>query len=400
MVKKSKLLAALDAHKGRNYEQERQKSLQKKAEKRKKAKTATKSFEDEDLVEDNAEGNSSAAQLEEDSEGWESEDVEGVVEGAHLDNLEATDDSDSDSYPGSADGALSVGYTFPQARELDTAHPDSDALSSDGDLPLSDMDSLSSAERADIIPHQRLTINNTSALLRAHKSIALPLSSLPFSAHQSITSSAQISIPDVNDDLNRELAFYKQCLDAATEGRGLLLKEGVPFTRPNDYFAEMVKSDEHMGKIKAKMHEEASNKKAAAEARRQRDLKKFGKQVQVAKLQERDKAKRETLDKIKVLKRKRKDTDTGNDREEDLFDVALDDAAADKPARTGRKDGKGNSRDKRQKKDAKFGFGGKKRFSKSGDAVSSGDLQSFSAKKMKGVKKGPQRLGKSRRAKV
>ena len=77
----------------------------------------------------------------------------------------------------------------------------------------------------------------------------------------------------------------------------------MPFTRPNDYFAEMVKSDEHMGKIKAKMTEEAANKKAAAEARKQRDLKKFGKQVQVAKLQERDKAKRETLEKIKVLKR-------------------------------------------------------------------------------------------------
>ncbi len=58
-----------------------------------------------------------------------------------------------------------------------------------------------------------------------------------------------------------------------------------------------------MGKIKAKMVDEAANKKAAAEARRQRDLKKFGKQVQVAKLQERDKAKRETLDKINLLKR-------------------------------------------------------------------------------------------------
>lgn len=65
----------------------------------------------------------------------------------------------------------------------------------------------------------------------------------------------------------------------------------------------MVKSDEHMGKIKAKMVDEAANKKAAAEARKQRDLKKFGKQVQVAKLQERDKAKRETLDKINLLKR-------------------------------------------------------------------------------------------------
>ena len=58
-----------------------------------------------------------------------------------------------------------------------------------------------------------------------------------------------------------------------------------------------------MGKIKAKMVDEAANKKAAAEARKHRDLKKFGKQVQVAKLQERDKAKRETLDKINLLKR-------------------------------------------------------------------------------------------------
>ncbi len=58
-----------------------------------------------------------------------------------------------------------------------------------------------------------------------------------------------------------------------------------------------------MGKIKHKMTEEAANKKAAAEARKQRDLKKFGKQVQIAKLQERDKAKRETLGKIDLLKR-------------------------------------------------------------------------------------------------
>lgn len=128
-------------------------------------------------------------------------------------------------------------------------------------------------------------------------------SSLPFSAHQSITTSEPVAISDVNDDLTRELAFYKQCLDAANEARSTLKREGVPFSRPTDYFAEMVKSDEHMGKIKSKMVDEAANKKAAADARKQRDLKKFGKQVQVAKLQERDKAKRETLDKINLLKR-------------------------------------------------------------------------------------------------
>lgn len=85
----------------------------------------------------------------------------------------------------------------------------------------------------------------------------------------------------------------------------------------------------------------------------------------------------------------------------DLFDVALDDAAKEerpgRPARVGGRDG-GDRRSHKRQKDEKFGFGGKKRFSKSGDAASTADLRGFSAKKMKG--KGTPRLGKSRRAKM
>jgi rRNA-processing protein EBP2 len=172
----------------------------------------------------------------------------------------------------------------------------------DEDIALSDLESVASDDKGDIIPHQRLTINNTAALLRAVKSFALS-SKLPFSENQVIISDAPTDIPDMEDDLNRELAFYKQSLDAVTKARGLLKKEGVPFSRPADYFAEMVKSDEHMGKIKGKLIDEAASKKASAEARRQRDLKKFGKQVQVAKLQERSREKKDTMDKIQLLKR-------------------------------------------------------------------------------------------------
>lgn len=53
---------------------------------------------------------------------------------------------------------------------------------------------------------------------------------------------------------------------------------------------------------------------------------------------------------------------------------------------------------KRQKKDAKYGHGGKKRFSKSGTAESSADLRGFSAKRMKGKGGSAKRPGKSRRA--
>ena len=175
---------------------------------------------------------------------------------------------------------------------------DSDEM--DG-IPLSDIESLAESEQADVVPHQHLTINNTLALVKARESIAI--NSLPFSAHQTVTSNTQTNVDDINIDLSRELAFYKQCLDATIKARALLRGEGIPFTRPGDYFAEMVKSDEHMGIVKSKIKREAASKKAAIEARRQRDLKKFGKQVQVARLQEREKVKRETLDKIKTLQR-------------------------------------------------------------------------------------------------
>lgn len=174
------------------------------------------------------------------------------------------------------------------------------------EIPVSDLEDLEEEEKEDIVPYTRLTINNTSALLAALERIAIPTDkSAPFASHQSIVSATETSesIPDVSDDLQRELAFYSQCLEAVRLGRSRLISEGVPFSRPKDYFAEMVKEDAHMEKIKAKLVEEASNKKAAAEARKLRDLKKFGKQVQVSKLQERQKAKRETLDKIKTLKR-------------------------------------------------------------------------------------------------
>ncbi len=63
----------------------------------------------------------------------------------------------------------------------------------------------------------------------------------------------------------------------------------------------------------------------------------------------------------------------------------------------------GGSNAKRQKKNEKYGFGGKKRHAKSGDAMSSGDMSAFSARKMKkgapkgGGSKAPQRPGKGRR---
>ncbi|OIW29683.1 Ebp2-domain-containing protein [Coniochaeta ligniaria NRRL 30616] len=294
-----------------------------------------------------------------------------------------------------------------QLRKAAAAQSDSEDSDpeEDSDIDLEDLEDLSDAEREDLVPHTRTTINNHTALLAALSRIALPQGpSVPFATHQSVVSSKPTAeaIEDIQDDLQRELAFYAQALEAAKLGRAKLLKEGVPFTRPNDYFAEMVKNDGQMEKVKARLVEEATNKKAAAEARKQRDLKKFGKQVQVAKEQERAKAKRETLEKIKTLKRKRSESGAAaGEREAIDFDVAVEDeikGADKKRAGAGKRDGPAA---KRHKKDSKFGFGGKKRHAKSNDAVSAGDLGGFSVKRMKagggGKGKTTPRLGKNKR---
>ena len=68
MVKKSKLLAALDAHKGRNYELERQKALQKKAEKRKRMQAGSKSLENGNADQSVVNDDGSEPQVDDESE--------------------------------------------------------------------------------------------------------------------------------------------------------------------------------------------------------------------------------------------------------------------------------------------------------------------------------------------
>ena len=74
MAKKSALLAALDAHKGRDYKLERQKKLQKEAKKRNRSKAPKPDAEEKENLEVPTEG--AVPILEVESEGWESDESE------------------------------------------------------------------------------------------------------------------------------------------------------------------------------------------------------------------------------------------------------------------------------------------------------------------------------------
>ncbi|CDS01577.1 hypothetical protein [Sporisorium scitamineum] len=275
---------------------------------------------------------------------------------------------------------------------------------------------------------QRIKINNEPALRRMYEDIRLdsPTSSskLPWIETMRITYPTSISteVTDVENDLERELAFYKQALHAAVEGKKLVQASGTPFTRPSDYFAEMVKTDEHMERIRQKLLDESAAIKASEAAKKQRELKKFGKKVQVEKLQERIRNKKELNERIAGLKRKHGSIEDASGADADEFDVRLEEAiggpsaAADtkKPKLTAKRAPTNKAKMPRNARDAKYGFGGKKRYSKSNTAESTNDFSlgptrgargskpkvtsgktGFRAKQKSGAAKRP---GKARRA--
>ena len=65
------------------------------------------------------------------------------------------------------------------------------------------------------------------------------------------------------------LRSYNQALSAVKVAQKRFERLGVPHVRPDDYFAEMVKSDKHMMKVKRRMIQEQTDIAAAEERQKQ-----------------------------------------------------------------------------------------------------------------------------------
>lgn len=178
----------------------------------------------------------------------------------------------------------------------------------------------------------------------------------------------------VLNDFKREIQFHRQAQGAAVEGFKKLRALGIPTTRPNDYFAEMAKTDEHMQKVRANLHAKREGQAKSERIRQLRQQRKFGKliekQVKVKRVME----KKEMVDQLKKFRK-------GKLKNLDFLEDDKDKGGNAKKG--GHK--KGTRSEKRQDRDKKFGFGGKKRGNKRNTKQSSAGI----------VKN--KRLGKSRR---
>jgi rRNA-processing protein EBP2 len=216
---------------------------------------------------------------------------------------------------------------------------------------------------------------------------------------------------------------YKQALHGAQQARALTSKHKFPFTRPADYFAEMVKSDSHMERIRHRLLNESAEIKRSEDKRKERQNKKYGKQIQLEKQKERERAKKDMGERIKGLKRselwfrlsrarsyrnlERKGALDNAQADGEDFDVAIEDAISDRPSK--RAKGSGDSdrpKVSRKARDSKFGFGGAGRRSKQNTKSSTDDFepgrrsgpgQKFGKGNKGGKNTGPKRPGKSKR---
>ncbi|XP_045128549.1 probable rRNA-processing protein EBP2 homolog [Portunus trituberculatus] len=156
----------------------------------------------------------------------------------------------------------------------------------------------------------------------------------------------------VHNDFVREMSFYRQAQSTVLEGYKKLEELNLPTVRPSDYFAEMAKSDEHMQKVRKRLMQKQVGQQISERVKKIREIKKYGKKVQIEVEQQKHKEKREMLEKIKKFRKGKTDSIDFLEGGRSLRDGA--------GGNRSKKDLK-KAAFKRTFKDKKYGFGGKKR---------------------------------------
>jgi len=216
---------------------------------------------------------------------------------------------------------------------------------------------------------------------------------------------------DMHNDLQRESIFYSVTLAGVKIGIEKMLEYNIPIYRPNDYYCEMIKPDEHMKKIREKLMIEKKRINTVNQRKITKEQRKIQKSIQTERVKEKSQIKkRAKIEAEKYQKMSNRDTSRSND------DIKIQRSTlpiVDKTLRDNsmKKHEKQNKRinHKREYKNQKYGFGGKKKHIKDNTAESSADMSEFSNKRNRTGKQsykrtmngaGSQRMGKSKRQKL
>lgn len=185
---------------------------------------------------------------------------------------------------------------------------------------------------------------------------------------------------DANNDFQREMFFYRQAQATVLEAMPRLKKLNIFTKRPDDYFAEMAKSDQQMQKIRKKLMAKQAIMEKSEKAKKLREQRKYGKKVQVEVIQKRQKEKKAMMTAVKKYQKGMTDKLEFLDGDQKAT-KGLDQRNA-KGANPNQKKAmnKKGPNAKRKSKDDRFGFGGKKSGKKWNTKESHNDVSSFRAK--------------------
>ena len=83
---------------------------------------------------------------------------------------------------------------------------------------------------------------------------------------------------------------------------GILVQAKVPISRPDDFFAEMLKTDTHMKRVKGRLLQQQKKMQTFEENKNKQESKKFHKAIKQFTQQKRHKEKKENMAAITTLK--------------------------------------------------------------------------------------------------
>ena len=110
------------------------------------------------------------------------------------------------------------------------------------------------------------------------------------------------------------------------KGMQFLVQSKCPISRPDDFFAEMLKTDEHMAKVKGRLLKQQTKIKSFEEKKQRAENKKFHKALKDFKMKAKHAEKRDNLEQIKQLKQRIRE------RGDDMADADFDKFMSSKPS--------------------------------------------------------------------
>lgn len=105
------------------------------------------------------------------------------------------------------------------------------------------------------------------------------------------------------NDFKREMIFHRQAQAAVMEALPRIKSMGLATKRPDDYFAEMAKTDEHMQKVRQSLMKKQSETQQRERVRQLRIQRKEGKTVQAQVRVQKAHEKKEMLDQVKKVRK-------------------------------------------------------------------------------------------------